>query len=696
MGSDHISAGEQQPSDNIKSIKTLNDDGDIEKKNADTTLRVLTLNCWGLWWVAKLRPQRIRGIVRFIRENNCDIVFLQEVWIQSDFEFIKDNTSDIYRFAHHYKSGSLLKTSGIVILSKWQPKVIHFEPYSLNGSPFYFWHGDWFAGKGVAYARVDLDNSVSLHLFSTHTHAYYKENERVHDQYSIHRVCQSYQLGRFINFISDTTCNRKNNSLDLIIVAGDFNCTSSELPYKIVTSMANLTDCVKVSRVNNANNSNIIHAFKVRPSKLRGDTQFVVPEIDCSSYNSSNLSVSDQSSSFRTKNEGFSLEEYRKKIVHLLFDSDTEDEDSTYCHPKNSFTGWRNNLHSSKKSTLVNSASNIMLNQELSHSKSSFVSADESSSKVADSSSSSEPTQSENNGIAKSDIDGRNQGDESPKKMLSKINSNNNIYKTKKKSGHMKRIDFILCRLLTHGRCIIDRISVEGKDSQLACSLSDHEPVMVELKISHHNENQFKRSNLSSSDTRSNNNNNDTSIGAAHGRAFHIPDSAERSRVEQTNKQLAKTLEIRSNINSIGSTVDRDIDNIDSDHQSQLHETTGRITPANHFSINETYNEHSLKVLEQFQDILKHYYRFNGRHKFRCFIFILFVCITTMPLLSYYAVSKDMLPASSIVLMWLFALLIISVGTLVGFISHRIEQSAIEATLNDVGCRINVAKIKQI
>lgn len=276
-------------------------------------LRVLTLNCWGLWLGAKKRRQRIAGIVRYLKENNCDIVFLQEVWVTSDFEIISNGTKDIYRFAHLYRSGSVLGSSGIVILCKWLPKVIHFEPYSLNGSPFYPWHGDWFAGKGIAYSRVDLDG-LSLHLFSTHTHAYYKENEPVHDQYSVHRVCQSYQLARFINFISDTARNRKAHGKDLIIVAGDMNSTSSELPYQILTTMAGLVDCLT-------------------------------------------------------------------------------DDDVTYCHPNNSFT-------------------------------------------------------------------------------TRTLNS-------------IRRIDFILCRLLGEGQCVVDQLSSISKDPIMECSLSDHEPVMAELRIEH-------------------------------------------------------------------------------------------------------------------------------------------------------------------------------------------------------------------
>ena len=37
---------------------------------------------------------------------------------------------------------------GLVILSKWVPNMIHFHPYTINGSPFKPFHGDWYSTKG--------------------------------------------------------------------------------------------------------------------------------------------------------------------------------------------------------------------------------------------------------------------------------------------------------------------------------------------------------------------------------------------------------------------------------------------------------------------------------------------------------------------------------------------------------------------
>lgn len=586
----------------------------VTSDSEDFTLRVLTLNCWGLWLGAKKRRQRMAGIVRYLRENNCDIVFLQEVWVSSDFEAIRDGTKDMYRFAHLFRSGSVLGSSGIVILCKWLPKVIHFEPYSLNGSPFYPWHGDWFAGKGIAYSRVDFEG-LSLHLFSTHTHAYYKEDEPVHDQYSIHRVCQSYQLSRFITFISDTACNRKSDGKDLFIVAGDMNSTSSELPYKILTTMAGLTDCFKSSRYSNPK-SNIIHKHRISKK-----------------FNNNNSDIDSNSSLANMQADIFgfykakfgdnclldTLDGYRNKIAQVLFDSDTEDEDVTYCHPRNSFTPGAIEYKVSKG---VNNS-------------------------LTDSSITSTATTKEESSLSSiksSDMSSHFQRNDSG--QSSKLS--NSSKRTKK--SPMKRIDFILCKLLTRGHCVVDRIATESKDPTIECSLSDHEPVMVELKISDVSHDLMERNHLSSESFKS-------------------------------NKQFR-----REHVRPLASIVESKVTAADS---SQIEETTNQWVPEK-VPVQLSYHECNVQVMESTQSILMQYYQYNRRAKTQLFYIVLLMFIITLPTSTYYALANDLIPISTVVFMWFAASFIFAVGLLIGFLSYRLEQGAIEAILNDISCKMVV------
>lgn len=70
----------------------------------DTKLRVLTLNVWGLRFISPDRPPRIQAIIDHIRqpldaESKSDIAYdvvcLQELWIYSDYEKVRDGLGEV-------------------------------------------------------------------------------------------------------------------------------------------------------------------------------------------------------------------------------------------------------------------------------------------------------------------------------------------------------------------------------------------------------------------------------------------------------------------------------------------------------------------------------------------------------------------------------------------------------------------------
>lgn len=646
-----ISTSLKNDNSNISKTSSINIPG---SNGEEFTLRVLTLNCWGVWLGAKKRRERMTGIVRYLRENNCDIVFLQEIWVTSDFEIIKSGTKDIYCFAHLFRASSVLGSSGIVILCKWYPKVIHFEPYSINGSPFYPWHGDWFAGKGIAYSRVDFDG-LSLHLFSTHTHAYYKENESIHDQYSVHRVCQSYQLAKFINFISDTACNRNGGSgKDLLVVAGDMNSTSSELPYKILISMAGLTDCFKTSRYNNPS-SNIIHKHKILNymNKL-----YFADNASVSSCNSNEPKENSKTTGIgmaicahAKMGETFLLDtlaNYRTKITQVFFDSDTEDEDITYCHPKNSFTpSALNYAHKSKKLLSTSSSTTNSSNA-------STVETDKST--------------------IKSSIK-ENGGDDEKNNKLDRVSSERNSTKQmltksslqKSKKSPMKRIDFILCRLLTHGHCVVDRIATESKDPTINCSISDHEPVMVELKICDISHDLMKKNHLI-------------------GNSMDMSKKSDNQTIDQQLKsnKIKNNDNISNQINEQARPLSSIVESkVTINDASEIEETTNQWVPEE-VPVRLSYHECNAQVMEETRDILMQYYQYNRSSKIQLFYIVLFMFIITLPTVTYYALANELIPISTVVFMWFAASFLFASCLLIGFLSYRFEQGAIEAILNDM------------
>ena len=73
-------------------------------------------------------------------------------------------------------------------------------------------------------------------------HAQYDDDEKITDMYAIHRLCQSYQLAKFINLVTASALDVKKGK-DLIVLAGDLNTSPGEPPFKLLMSMTGLIDC---------------------------------------------------------------------------------------------------------------------------------------------------------------------------------------------------------------------------------------------------------------------------------------------------------------------------------------------------------------------------------------------------------------------------------------------------------------------
>lgn len=129
-------------------------------------LRVLTLNCWGLKFISKHRPGRIRAIGRALTAGTADIVALQEVWVEEDYQTLRTLVASRLPYAHRFLSGIL--GGGLVILSKYPIIESEFRPYSLSGSPTRFYHGDWFVGKGIGRCRILHPELGPLDILNTH------------------------------------------------------------------------------------------------------------------------------------------------------------------------------------------------------------------------------------------------------------------------------------------------------------------------------------------------------------------------------------------------------------------------------------------------------------------------------------------------------------------------------------------------
>ncbi|KAI4164919.1 MAG: hypothetical protein LQ342_001552 [Letrouitia transgressa] len=208
------------------------------ESNSAHNINLLTLNCWGLKYIAKYRAQRLKEIGRSIALSRPqpEIVGLQECWTQEDYLAIRAQTRHILPHGKFYHSG--IFGGGLAILSKWRIIESSMVRYPLNGRPTAFFRGDWFVGKGVACAsiRIGPRREDVIEVFCTHLHAPYESGSN--DSYVCHRTAQAWEIAKLIRGAAERR--------HLAIGLGDFNMVPLSLPYRLITAHAPVEDAWRV------------------------------------------------------------------------------------------------------------------------------------------------------------------------------------------------------------------------------------------------------------------------------------------------------------------------------------------------------------------------------------------------------------------------------------------------------------------
>ncbi|XP_015259394.1 PREDICTED: sphingomyelin phosphodiesterase 2 [Cyprinodon variegatus] len=193
------------------------------------SVRVFSLNCWGIRYLSKHCSQRYQMIGEMLCKEQHDIVLLQEVWSEKDFICLKVKLASTHPYSHYFKSGVI--GSGLAIFSKHRIQDTFLYRYSLNGYPYMAHHGDWFAGKAVGMAILNLAG-LTVNVYVTHLHAEYS---RETDSYLPHRVVQAWELQQFIRHTS--------TGADVVIMGGDLNMHPQDLGCRLLMSYTGLRDC---------------------------------------------------------------------------------------------------------------------------------------------------------------------------------------------------------------------------------------------------------------------------------------------------------------------------------------------------------------------------------------------------------------------------------------------------------------------
>ncbi|KAL1595049.1 phospholipase C type enzyme [Paraconiothyrium brasiliense] len=209
-----------------------------EASRPPSTLRILSLNCWGLKYISKLRNERLSEIGNQIAAADPppDIIGLQECWTQQDYNVIREKTKHLLPYGKFYFSG--IFGGGLVILSRWPIEESSMTQYPLNGRPAAFYRGDWFVGKGVAYARIRMGPTRRdiAEVFCTHLHAPYEAEP--HDSYICHRTAQAWEITKLMRGAAERG--------HLVIGLGDFNMTPLSLAHRIIETHSPVRDVWRI------------------------------------------------------------------------------------------------------------------------------------------------------------------------------------------------------------------------------------------------------------------------------------------------------------------------------------------------------------------------------------------------------------------------------------------------------------------
>ncbi|KIW16143.1 hypothetical protein PV08_06194 [Exophiala spinifera] len=206
------------------------------KESTPSSINVLTLNCWGLKYLSKFRTERLSEIGNRIANYTpeLDIVGLQECWTFADYLNIRNRTRSILPYAKYYHSG--IFGGGLAIFSRWPIRDSSMFRYPLNGRPTAFFRGDWFVGKGVACAQIQMPDGQMIEVFNTHLHAPYEREPN--DSYICHRTAQAWEIAKLMRAASERG--------SLVLGMGDFNMVPLSFAHVLIESRGGVKDVWRV------------------------------------------------------------------------------------------------------------------------------------------------------------------------------------------------------------------------------------------------------------------------------------------------------------------------------------------------------------------------------------------------------------------------------------------------------------------
>ncbi|KAH7100138.1 DNase I-like protein [Auriculariales sp. MPI-PUGE-AT-0066] len=216
---------------------------------ATTSLRCLTLNCWGLRFVSKYRAERLAAIGDALTDmassaqqdgSPFSFIALQECWMHADFESIRQKLRRSTNLTHakFFFTGAL--GAGLAIFSAYPIRESYTTAFALNGTPLDVGAGDWYVGKGTGsiVVRPDSMPEQDIEVFVTHFHA--KGGDHGPESLRAHRLAHAWEMANLIRASSERG--------RWVIAMGDYNSLPRSVVMRLLREHGCLSDAWETAR----------------------------------------------------------------------------------------------------------------------------------------------------------------------------------------------------------------------------------------------------------------------------------------------------------------------------------------------------------------------------------------------------------------------------------------------------------------
>ncbi|GEM_PF-6297848 len=178
-------------------------------------MKVFTQN---IYYLGLHRNQRINEVKQYITYNNFDLVFLQEIVLNSSLRKFDNILNKDFEY---FVKGRIGPKGGLAIISKKKFSKIEFYKFKEQGSILSKQLIDRIIEKGFLVGYRGKEVYINTHLVATYRNENGKTVENLNKQFQ-----------ELLRFIKQQIKQKKK-----IILAGDFNFTPHSENYKLITKL---------------------------------------------------------------------------------------------------------------------------------------------------------------------------------------------------------------------------------------------------------------------------------------------------------------------------------------------------------------------------------------------------------------------------------------------------------------------------